>query len=75
MNYSQKNWIQLLSMAQLTFNNRAATAIEQSVFYANFGRHPNLFNILRNSPQSEIVLKEASQLKNIYKEISKNIKY
>ena len=75
INHSQKNWIQLLSMAQLILNNRTVTATEESAFYTNFDRHPNLFNTLRKSPQATAALQEASQLRNIYKEISKNIKY
>ena len=37
VNYSQRNWVQLLPMAQLALNNREATAIERSSFYTNFG--------------------------------------
>ena len=75
MNHSQKNWVQLLSMTQLVLNNRTATVIGESVFFANFGHHFNLFNISRNSSQMKIVLQEASQLRNIYKKILKNIEY
>ena len=50
MNHSQKNWVQLLPIAQLALNNRTATVIKESVFYTNFGHHSNLFNTLRNSP-------------------------
>ena len=43
-------------MAQLVLNNRTVTVTEESVFYANFGRHPNLFNTLRKSSQTEAAL-------------------
>ena len=47
-------------MAQLVLNNRIMTVIEELTFYANFGRHPNLFNIPRKSPQIETALQEVS---------------
>ena len=75
VNHSQKNWIQLLSMTQLALNNKTLIAIGELVFYANFGRHPNLFNIPRKSLQITAVLLETDQLRNIYKEISRNIEY
>ena len=62
-------------MTQLTLNNRTIIVTEESAFYTNFGRHPNLFNILRKSPQAETILQEINQLKRTYKEISKNIEY
>ena len=62
-------------MTQIVLNNRTVTVTEELVFYTNFGRHPNLFNISRKSSQTETVLREISQLKNLYKEISKNIEY
>ena len=75
MNHSQKNWIQLLPMAQLTLNNKTLTVTGKSVFYTNFGRHSNLFNVLRKSLQTTVVLLEVDQLRNIYKEMLRNIEY
>ena len=50
-------------------------ATKKSAFYANFGHHLNLFNILRKLLQTKIILQEVIQLKNIYKEILKDIEY
>ena len=75
VNHNQKNWIRLLFIAQLTLNNRTATATEELVFFANYGRHPNMFNTLRKSPQAEAALEKVSQLKQVHEEISKNIEY
>ena len=52
-----------------------STIIRESAFYANFNRHFNLFNIPRKLLQATVALLEADQLKNIYKEILRNIKY
>ena len=62
-------------MAQLTLNNTKIIVIDILVFYINYEKYLNLFNILRKLLQIIIVLKDIKQLKHIYKEISKNIKY
>ena len=62
-------------MAQLTLNNTKATVTEISVFFANHNRYPNLFNVSRKSPQAVMTLKDVKQLKQIYNEIVKDIKY
>ena len=63
MNHSQKNWIQLLSMAQLALNNMKVTVTGVLVFYTNYGRYPNLFNILRKSSQAVVALKDIKRLR------------
>ena len=73
MNHSQKNWIQLLSMAQLALNNAKSTATGISAFFANYGRHPNLFNAPRRSPQAVAALEDVKQMKQIHDEIAKDI--
>ena len=47
-------------MIQLVLNNRTVITIDKSVFYVNYGRHPNLFNILRKSLQAKIMLQKVS---------------
>ena len=56
VNYNQWNCLQLLLMVQLVLNNRTIITIDETAFYANHGRYPNLFNVLRESPQAEIIL-------------------
>ena len=62
-------------MAELALNNKILTAIGESAFYINYNRHPNLFNTLKKSPQTDAALKKISSLKRVYKELSKNIEY
>ena len=62
-------------MTQLALNNIIVIVIEISVFYTNYSRHPNLFNIPKKSLQIVVVLEDVIQLKKVYKKISKNIKY
>ena len=62
-------------MAQLALNNTKVTVIDILLFYVNYKRYPNLFNTPRKLLQTVITLKNISQLKHIYKEILKDIKY
>ena len=50
VNHSQKNWIQLLPMAQMAHNNKKTIATKQTLFYMNHRRHLTLFIALRISP-------------------------
>ena len=75
VSYSQKSWVYLLLMTQLVLNNRIVTIIKESVFFANFGRHSNLFNMLKDFLQAETVLQNVDQLKVLYREILLNIEY
>ena len=36
-------------MAELALNNKILTATEESVFYTNYNKYPNLFNALKKS--------------------------
>jgi len=43
VNYVQDNWVALLPMAQVAINNNALETTHVTLFYANFGKDPNLF--------------------------------
>ena len=62
-------------MTQLILNNAKTTVTDISVFYTNYRRYSNLFNTLKKLSQVVTILKDIKQLKYIYKEISKDIKY
>ena len=40
VNYDQKDWYQLLPLAQHAYNNSVTNAQGMSLFYANYGFHP-----------------------------------
>ena len=65
----------MLSIIELVINNKILSIIKQILFYANNRRYSNLFNISKNFPQAEKVLKKIQLLKKIYKKILQNIKY
>ena len=42
-NQQQDNWVSLLPMAEIAYNNKLSEATGVTPFFANHGRHPNLF--------------------------------
>ena len=41
-NYQQDNWLDLLPLAEFTYNNAPSTTTGVSLFFANKGYHPNM---------------------------------
>ena len=62
-------------MAQVIYNNKESTVTGQILFYGNYGKHLNLFTILKNLSQAINVLRSVTELKQLYKKIIKNINY
>ena len=52
-NYQQDNWMNLLSLAEFTYNNAHQPMIDCSPFYANFSFHPK-FTINLRSPSTSV---------------------
>ena len=55
VNYQQDNWVELLPLAQMAFNNSAGPA-GISLFYANYGYHPRMD---RDSKEGRLIAEEA----------------
>jgi transposase InsO family protein len=72
-NTSQNNWVSLLAMAQLSYNNKLSEATGQTPYFANHGKHPNLFERTLPSPKAEAAMKSAEEMKTIHEEMSKKI--
>jgi hypothetical protein len=62
-NYQQNNWVSLLPMAQMAYNNKLSESTGQTPFYANHGRHPNLFTRTLPSIKAEAAIATAEELK------------
>jgi transposase InsO family protein len=73
VNQKQNNWVQLLPMAQLALNDKISETTGLTPFFANYGRHPELFRAPRPNPSAEKALIEASQLKETQETIAENI--
>jgi hypothetical protein len=72
-NTSQNNWVQLLPMAQLAYNNKTSESTGQTPFYANHGRHPHLFERVFPTRKTEKAMATANELKKIHENMKANI--
>jgi hypothetical protein len=65
-NYQQNNWVRLLPMAQLAYNNKKSESTGQTPYYANHGTHPHLFERTFLGPKSAAALATADEMKKIH---------
>jgi hypothetical protein len=73
-NDQQDNWVSLLPMAQIAYNNKLSEATGVTPFFANHGRHPNLFTRSFDSNiQTESAIASVSKLKEIHEKSLENI--
>jgi hypothetical protein len=72
-NTSQNNWVQLLPMAQLAYNNKTSESTGQTPFYANHGRHPHLFERVFPTKKTEKAMATANELKKTHEKMKTNL--
>ena len=73
-NQQQDNWVSLLPMAQIAYNNKLSEATGYSPFFANHGRQPNLFTrSLESNIQTESAITSVEALKEVHQKSLENI--
>jgi hypothetical protein len=72
-NTKQDNWVSLLPMAQMAYNDKRSEATGQTPYFANHGRNPNLFQRTLPSPKAEAAIKSAEEMKEVYETIHDNM--
>ena len=76
VNYEQNDWITFLPMAQFAYNNTEHSTTKETPFYANYGYNPTLMGEKRkNESKSDEAVKAAEKLKNIHKQLSRDIEF
>ena len=74
INKKQNNWVQLLPMAQLAYNDKLSQTTGLTPFFVNYGKNLNSFLHPRKGPNVEKALVKAEELKKIYNQLTKTIK-
>ena len=69
VNQRQDNWVSLLPIAQLAYNNKRSETTKLAPFFANFGKNANLFLHPREGPNTEKALVKVSEMKELYSEM------
>ncbi|EFQ89346.1 hypothetical protein PTT_14432, partial [Pyrenophora teres f. teres 0-1] len=59
---------------QIAYNNKLLESTEQTLFYANHGRHPNLFTRTLLSQKTEAAIATAKELKAVHKLLQSKLK-
>ncbi len=76
INYRQNDWIQLLSVAQLTFNSTTTEVISISSFFANYEFKLEILKKSRKFTQlTQKATLQIKQLQLLQKELEKNIQF
>jgi len=76
INYRQNDWIQLLSVAQLTFNSATTKVISMSSFFANYEFKSETLKKSREFAQlAQKATLQIEQLQLLQKELQKNIQF
>ena len=74
VSYAQDNWVLYLPMAQLALNNQISATTGVSPFYANFGKHPNLFMEPRlQHPNADKAMITSDALKKLHEQLRQKI--
>jgi len=60
-------------MAQMAYNNKISEATGQTPYFANYGKHPNLFTRTLPSPKAEAAIKTAEEMRQVHDEMGKRI--
>lgn len=74
-NQNQDNWVLLLPMAQLVYNNKQSETTGETPYFANHGRHPQLFEKTYpiTTTRAEMAERSAKQLKEIHEQLKENM--
>jgi transposase InsO family protein len=73
VNKRQNNWVQLLPMAQLAYNDKMSQTTGVTPFFANYGKHPNDFLEPRKGPDADKAMIKAEELKTVHQQLRKTI--
>jgi hypothetical protein len=57
-------------MAQIAYNSKISEATGKTLYFANYRKHPNLFQRTLPSPRAEAAIKSAEEIKKIHMDIS-----
>ncbi len=79
VNYEQDNWVELLPLAQFAYNNSVHASMKMTLFFANYGYHPEMQFKRPKDPASAKLLSEraadeySGKLREIHARLQENI--
>ena len=73
VNVKQNNWVSLLPITQLAYNNKKSNTTGLTPFFANYGKHPELFHAPKPKPNVYKTMVTASEMTKLYKKMAETI--
>jgi len=73
VNYTQTNWVQLLSTAQFAYNSAPSESTKVSPFYANYGFNPTMYGEPREASKAPKANKLANDIREIHDSLREDL--
>ena len=73
VNFKQNNWVSLLPITQLAYNNKKSNTTGLTPFFANHGNHPELFHAPKPGPNAYRTMVTASDMTKLHEKMAKAI--
>jgi hypothetical protein len=76
VNYQQDDWVMLLPMAQFAYNDSMSRTTNETPFYANYGRNPQMpWRTISKERKSEEALTLGERMTSLHQQLSKDITF
>ena len=73
VNFKQNNWVSFLSITQLAHNNKKSDTTKLTPFFANYGKHPELFHAPKPEPNAYKTMVTISDMTKLHKKLANAI--
>ena len=70
VNVKQNNWVSLLPITQLAHNNKKSNTTKLTPFFANYGKHPELFHAPKPGPNAHKAMVTASDMTKLHEKMA-----
>ena len=70
VNVKQNNWVSLLPITQLAHNNKKSNTTGLTPFFANYGKHPELFHAPKPGPNAHKAMVTASDMTKLHEKMA-----
>ena len=70
VNCKQNNWVSFLPITQLAHNNKKSDTTGLTPFFANYGKHPELFHAPKPGPNAHKAMVTASDMTKLHKKMA-----
>ena len=70
VNFKENNWVSFLPITQLAHNNKKSNTTRLTPFFANYGKHPELFHAPKPGPNAHKAMVTASDMTKLHEKMA-----